>query len=281
MRAIRISDFSSEYDKTLSLEEVEKPTPSPGFAVVAIKAASGNPVDFKVLQGYLKDTWECPLPMTVGYDFSGIVDCLDDADIGASKFKVGDEVFAVNWGVNQHKPVEEGATVGGAFAEYIKVPLRMLSRKPSTITHKQAAAIALVGTTAHQALFDCLQVGKGSKVLILGGPTAVGSIAIQLAKDAGAWVATTASTRNLEYVSQFKPDLVVNYREEDWSKDRPELQEIDAVFDAVGEKDAFARAVTNGKVVKEGGSFVSIASPDAGVDPVAHQPRIEYGSFFA
>lgn len=60
MRAIRISDFSSEYDKTLSLEEVEKPTPSPGFAVVAIKAASGNPVDFKVLQGYLKDTWALP-----------------------------------------------------------------------------------------------------------------------------------------------------------------------------------------------------------------------------
>lgn len=81
MRAIQISDFSSEYDKNLSLVEVEKPTPSPGFAVVAIKTASGNPIDYKVLMGYLKDMWECPLPMTVGYDFSGIVDSLHDADI--------------------------------------------------------------------------------------------------------------------------------------------------------------------------------------------------------
>jgi NADPH:quinone reductase-like Zn-dependent oxidoreductase len=189
-------------------------------------------------------------------------------------------VFAVNWGQNQHKPSGENAIIGGTFAESITVPLSMLSKKPTGITHEQAAALALIGTTAYQALFDCLKVKRGDKVLILGGPTAVGSLAIQLAKNAGAWVATTASTRNIDYVEQFGPDLIVDYRKKDWSKDVPELVGIDAVFDAVGEKDGFARAVTDSKVIKDGGSFVSIANQDVGFDPVAHQPRLEFGSFY-
>lgn len=201
----------------------------------------------------------------------------DGADSSAS-FKVGDDVFAVNWGQNQHKPSQ--GPLGGAFAEYITIPTSALSKKPAGITHQQAAAVALVGTTAYECLFDCLKIQKGSKVLILGGPTAVGSIAIQLAKNAGAWVATTSSPRNMDYVKSLGPDLISNYREEDWSK-HDELVGIDAVFDAVGESGAFAKiSAEDSKVVKQGGSFVSIASFDAGFEPNAHKPRFDFASFF-
>lgn len=68
--------------------------PPPGFALVKIHAAAGNPIDCMVAKGYLKETWPCPLPMTVGYDFSGVIASVE----GNCSFQVGDEVFAVNWG---------------------------------------------------------------------------------------------------------------------------------------------------------------------------------------
>jgi len=285
MKAIQYEEFGKDYDKLLRLVDVEKPQVTPGCAVIKVMAASGNPIDFKVMQGGLEGMWETPMPMTVGYDFAGVVDAVEESDSSdvAPQFKPGDEVFAVNWGDHKHNHDNDrkGAVVGGAFAEYIRVPVHMLSKKPREVSFEQAAAVALVGTTAYQALFDCLKVESGQTVLILGGPTAVGSLAIQLAKSKGAWVAATASTRNLDYVKGFQPDLVVDYREKDWAKDYPELQGIDAVFDAVGDKDAFARASgPDSKVLKEGGSFVSIASLDAGFDPAAHQPRLTFGSFY-
>uniref|UniRef100_A0A6U0K0N9 Enoyl reductase (ER) domain-containing protein n=1 Tax=Minutocellus polymorphus TaxID=265543 RepID=A0A6U0K0N9_9STRA len=280
MKFIQYSEHGSDYDEILQLvtspdDDATSKTPPPGFATVKIVAASGNPIDFKVAQGGLKEAWDCPLPMTMGYDFSGEIFAVSD---GESNLKVGDEVFAVNWGQNQHKPAE--GPLGGAFAEYITIPVATLSKKPTGVTHQQAAAVALVGTTAYECLFDCMNIKEGDKVLILGGPTAVGSLAIQLAKNAGAWVATTASPRNMDYVKSLGPDLIINYRESDWS-DHPDLIGIDAVFDAVGEDGAFGKISAEGsKVVKEGGQFVSIASFDAGFDPAAHKPRFGFASFF-
>ena len=145
------------------------------------------------------------------------------------------------------------------------------------MTFDQAAAIALVGTTAYQILFDCAKVKRGQRVLILGGATSVGQVAVQLAKDAGAWVATTSSTRNLSYVAQFGADLIVNYNNEKW-EEIGQLKDLDAVLDTVGENDVFARCVEN-KVVKSDGAFVSIASVDAGFDPSAHAP-LHYAAFY-
>ena len=108
----------------------------------------------------------------------------------------------------------KGLPVGCAFAQYIKVPVKKLSRKPDSLSHDEAAAIALVGTTAYQILFDCAKVQAGSRILVFGGATGVGAIAIQLAKAKGAWVATTCSTWTVDYVNQWKPDLAVNYNKE-------------------------------------------------------------------
>ena len=109
MKSIQYTEHGSDYDAMLQLvddggtaADATSTTPPPGFATVKIVAASGNPIDFKVAQGGLKGAWDCPLPMVMGYDFSGTIvaistDGADGADPSAS-FKVGDDVFAVNWG---------------------------------------------------------------------------------------------------------------------------------------------------------------------------------------
>eukprot|EP00603_Paraphysomonas_imperforata_P008685 CAMPEP_0114429646 /NCGR_PEP_ID=MMETSP0103-20121206/9604_1 /TAXON_ID=37642 ORGANISM="Paraphysomonas imperforata, Strain PA2" /NCGR_SAMPLE_ID=MMETSP0103 /ASSEMBLY_ACC=CAM_ASM_000201 /LENGTH=337 /DNA_ID=CAMNT_0001599011 /DNA_START=59 /DNA_END=1072 /DNA_ORIENTATION=- len=274
MKAIQYTENTSSYDD-LHTVDVERPTSSPGIAVVKVMVSSANPIDFKVMQGHLKAAgWAMPFPFTIGYDFAGIVESVDEAD--ASSFAVGDEVFAVNWG--QHKHDEGDLPVGGAFAEFIRIPTSKLSKKPPGVSFEEAAAVALVGTTAYQILFDCAQVKEGSKVLILGGASAVGALAVQLAKARGAWVATTCSSRTMEYTSQFGADKIINYRETKWEDDS-ELKNIDAVVDTVGEAGAFGKSKDNG-VVAEGGVFVSIASFDAGIDPSAHAPRLSFGAFY-
>jgi NADPH:quinone reductase-like Zn-dependent oxidoreductase len=125
-----------------------------------------------------------------------------------------------------------------------------------------------------------LNVKEGDKVLILGGPTSVGSLAIQLAKNAGAWVATTSSERNMDYVKSLQPDLIIDYRKEDWAN-HSSINGMDAVFDTVGETGAFGKCSgDDSNIIKKGGRFVSIANFDAGFDPKGHQPRFEFASFF-
>jgi NADPH:quinone reductase-like Zn-dependent oxidoreductase len=273
MKAVQYTANSTDF-KDAHIVEVEKPKPSPGLAVVRVVAAAGNPIDYKVMQGSLIEAgWSMPFPFTMGYDFSGVVDGVAEEDKGV--FAIGDEVFAVNWG--QHRHDEGDLPVGGAFAEYIRVPVSRLSKKPAGISFAQAAAVALVGTTAYQAVVDCANVSAGSKVLILGGASAVGQIAIQLAKSRGAWVAATCSERTMKFVSQFGADKLVNYRESKWEDDI-ELKNMYAVIDTVGETKGFKRATTN-EVVKKGGRFVSIASADVGSDPAAHWPRLSFGAF--
>ena len=105
MKAIQYTEHGSDYDAMLQLvddgvaADATSTPPPAGFATVKIVAASGNPIDFKVAQGGLKGAWDCPLPMAMGYDFSGTIVAVsaDGADSSAS-FKVGDDVFAVNWG---------------------------------------------------------------------------------------------------------------------------------------------------------------------------------------
>jgi NADPH:quinone reductase-like Zn-dependent oxidoreductase len=258
---------NTEDPSALQLERVEKPALREGFVRVRIHTASINPIDCMVMKGIAKKIlgWDMPLPFTMGYDFAGVVDAVDDT---VDNFSSGDKVFAVNWGT--HKHVDPGFPAGGAFAEYISIPASKLSKLPANVSFDQGAAVALVGTTAYQILFDCAKVSAGQKVLILGGSTSVGSIAIQLAKAKGAWVAATCSTRNVSNVQSFGVDLVVNYSEQKW-EEHSELKNLDAVLDCVGEQQAWARTTANG-VVKPDGAFVSISNGDVGFNPSGHPP---------
>lgn len=275
MQAVQYNEISPDVN-TVSIKTVAKPVAVPGMVVVKVHAASTNPIDHIVMKGYVKDIWSLPLPFTMGYDFSGVVDSVDASDCGG--FAVGDEVFAVNWGQHSHNDADPSSPVGGAFAEYILIPCAKLSRKPKEVSHQDAAAVALVGTTAYQTLFECLQAKEGSRILVLGGPTSVGTVALQLAKLKGVWTATTTSTRNMNVtVDLLKPDLAVNYNTQKW-EELEELKGIDGILDVVGEKQALQKALANG-VLKEGGRFVTIANLDVGFDAAAYPP-LSFGSYF-
>jgi len=235
--------------------------------------ASANPIDWKVMQGGLDGVWETPMPLTVGYDFSGVIESMDEADSG-SKLKVGDEVFAVNWGQGSHS---SEFTVAGAFAEYILVPLARLSTKPSGLSHQKAAASALVGTTAYQITTVCAAVSKGQKILVLGGAGSVGCIVIGVAKQIGATVATTASERNKEWVSSLGADIIIDYHKKKWFEEE-ELKGYDAIIDTIGEENACENGLSSG-VLKSDGRFVSIANFAVGFDPDSH-PTLKYKAFY-
>lgn len=139
------------------------------------------------MKGNLSRIWNVSLPITPGYDFSGIITQLPEGEDSLG-FNIGDEVFGANWGNGRHNdPSREDWPVAGTFSEFCSVPLRRLSRKPSDLSFDEAAAISTAGCTAFQCLFNCAKLTSGQRVLILGGDTVTGSIAINLAKSTGAW----------------------------------------------------------------------------------------------
>eukprot|EP01034_Spumella_vulgaris_P027281 gene27281-33978_t len=268
---------NSEDSNEIKLLEIQKPTLAhkSGYALVKIHAASINPADFGVFRGRKVGQWPMPFPFTPGYDFSGVIDSVSGGDTRG--FSVGSEVFAVNFGDQSHGTAAH--PIGGAFAQYIAIPVSKLSHKPANVTHETAAALALAGSTALEAL-NTAQVTKGTKLLILGGSSATGLCATQLAKLKGAHVVTTASSRSLDFVKQFGADQVINYNEHKWwLQEETGLSGFDVIFDTVGEPEAFAHAKTPG-LVKHGGKFISIANPEAGVDSAAHQPSFSYAAVF-
>lgn len=208
--------------------------------------------DFPFLSGSTES------PLTLGYEFSGVVDALDLEDID-SPLCLGDKVCGISWDLEPFSECQRVSPIGGAFAEYILFAIPKLCLVPGGVSMKEAAAVGIVGLTASQLLKDCGALSSHSRLLILGGSSAVGSVAIQLAKLTGAWVATTASSRSLQYVSQFGPDLVVNYNECSWDQ-LDDLKNLDAVIDTIGEPDAFYRSVSH-KVVGGSGVFSSTVVP--------------------
>jgi NADPH:quinone reductase-like Zn-dependent oxidoreductase len=254
-RVARFHDYATNLSG-FSIDEVPKPVPKSGHAVVKIHFAAVNPIDVKLLLGYLKTAWALDLPFTLGHDFSGVIDSLPE---GETSFNVGDAVFGA-FGSKKE--------LGGSFAEYILIPVTHLNKIPSGLSLEKAAALTVVGTTAHQGLFHFGKLTPGQRVLVLGGSSAVGILAIQLAKLRGNYVVTTASTRNLEFVSQFKPDKVIDYKVNAWEDDE-ELKGFDVVYDTTGESGGFEKAK---KILKTDGVFLTIANFEVGHNPAAHPP---------
>lgn len=281
MKALVVKEYKEWKSQDLEPVSIAKPTPGAGQILIRAKAAALNPIDWMVMAGFLKN-WDQPSPYTPGYDIAGVVEAVGE---GVEDFKMGDEVFAVNWALDKGQQMgahndnaggeeEKKGPIAGTFAEYCVLPANKVSKKHSSVSFELAAGVALVGTTAYQSL-KTLGVGKDTKVLILGGAGAVGYLACQLAKSMGAYVVTTASSRTMDYVKTTGVDKIINYREEKW-EEVPELKGIDAVFDTVGEKDGFARAK---KIVKDQGSFISISSFDVGYVPTAHA-EFKYAAFY-
>jgi NADPH:quinone reductase-like Zn-dependent oxidoreductase len=212
------------------------PVAGPGEVLVDIHASTVNGADWKVREG---GYGPMKLPHICGRDFSGIVSAVGE---GVTDLKVGDAVFAVM-----------PAGQEGTYAEKVAVKAEVVAKKPEKLSHVDAAALALTGLTAMNAVADVIKLQKGETILIQGGAGGVASFAIQYAKSIGAKVISTTSTGNVDYVKSLGADQVIDYKKEDFTKIG---QTCDAVFETVG-GDVAAKSYS---VLKPGGRAAFIAS---------------------
>lgn len=229
----------------LRLAEVPDPVAGPDEVVVDIHAASVNAADGKRRAGGGRYTIQ-KFPHILGRDFSGVVSA-----VGArvADLAVGDAVFGVTQSDRE-----------GAYAEKIAVAAAIVAKKPASLGHAEAAALALTGLTALWSLEETAGLKRGETILIQGGAGGVASVAIQLAKHIGATVVTTASAANHDYVRRLGADRVIDYAREDFTA---LVSGCDVVFDTVG-GDVQTRSY---KVLKPGGRLVWIAAGPAGAAP--------------
>jgi NADPH2:quinone reductase len=185
MRAITYS----RYGGADVLELTEQPTPKvgPDTVLVRVRAASVNPVDWKVRQGYLDQIMDVDFPVVPGWDVAGVV---EKVGLDTPELAVGDEVYGY---------VRKDAIRGGTFAEYVSAPVRTLARKPASLSFEEAAAVPLAGLTAYQTIHRA-GVAAGQTVLVHAAAGGVGGFAVQIARALGARVIGTASERNHDHL---------------------------------------------------------------------------------
>ncbi|WP_430617021.1 NADP-dependent oxidoreductase [Enterococcus sp. DIV0176] len=223
---------------TPKIKEVPIPDIRSNDVLVKIVAASINPIDIKTKDGGLKMLLSYNMPIIMGSDFAGIITAVGEK---VTNYSIGDAVY----GRVQKNRI-------GTFAEYIAVDQGAIALKPKNINFEEAASIPLVGLTSYQALHDIMQIQPGQKVMIQGGSGGIGTIAIQLAKYLGAYVATTTSANNFDLVKSLGADYPINYQTTNFAE---VLQDYDYVFDTRGGATLEAAF----KIIKPGGKVVSIA----------------------
>lgn len=224
----------------LRLANVPEPDVQDTDVLVRIHATAVNLLDSKLRDGEFKLILPYRPPFILGHDVAGTV---VKTGSRASRFKVGDEVYA--------RPRDHRI---GTFAEFIAVNEADVALKPKNLTMAEAASIPLVGLTAWQALVEVGKVKPGQKVFIQAGSGGVGTFAIQLAKHLGATVATTTSAKNAELVRSLGADVVIDYNTQDIEK---VLSGYDLVLNSQDPK-TLDKSL---RVLKSGGQLISISGP--------------------
>jgi NADPH:quinone reductase len=220
MKAMVLTSFGGP--QVFEQREVTKPEPGPRDLLVRIMAASANPCDFQTRRGDYKEWVTCPA--IIGIDASGVVETVG-SDV--TRFKARDEVFYEM----------ELFTRPGTFAEYNLVDESLVALKPKHVSHFEAASLPLVFGTAYGSLIERAKLQIGESVLIHAGAGGVGSVAIQIAKAAGAKVFTTCSTKSVEFVHNLGPDVVIDYKSESYEDviiRETGGEGVDVVLDTVG-----------------------------------------------
>ena len=230
--------------EVLRYGDVQDPIAGVGEVLVDVYAASVNGADWKVRSGASGEITS--FPYVLGRDFSGIVSALGK---GTDDFNVGDAVFGVCAGGQE-----------GAYAEKIAVKASIIARKPDSLSHIEAASLALIGLTALISIEDTLALKSAETILIQGGAGGVASFAIQLAKHIGARVITTASATNHNYLRRLGVDEIIDYNVEDFTD---VVSGCDAVFETAG-GDVVQRSFA---VLKPGGRAAFIASGGKAPEP--------------
>ena len=239
MRAIAYHEYGSP--DVLNFEEVEKPVPKDDEVLIKVRAASVNPLDWRLMNGK-------PAILRI---FFG----LRKPRLGRPGIDVAGEVEAVGRNVTQFKPGDEvfGAS-RGAFAEYACTAASKLVLKPDNVTFEQAASVNVAGLSALQGLRDHGKIQLGSRVLINGAAGGVGTFAVQVAKSFGAHVTGVCSHRNIDMVTSIGADEVIDYTQNDFTTSN---QRYDMILECVGNH-SFSGCR---RVLSPHGRFVMIGAP--------------------
>lgn len=240
MQAAFISKYGQ--NEKLVFGEVDIPLMGDNDVLVEIHAASLNPIDFKIRDGKLKFLRAYSFPLIVGHDLAGVVSAVGSK---VTRFKKGDQVYS--------RP-RNGRT--GSLAQYIAIDENELAHMPKNLTYSEAASIPLVGLTSWQALLDVAGMKSGDRVFVQAGAGGVGTFAIQLAKHFGAYVITTTSGRNADFVRSLGADEVIDYKTQKFAE---VLKNVDIVFDTLGGEALYQSF----QILRPGGWVVSISGdPD-------------------
>jgi NADPH:quinone reductase-like Zn-dependent oxidoreductase len=227
MKAIQFTEYGSP--DVLQLKEVEKPTPDENQVLVKVHAAAANPLDWHLMRGApfiarLDGGLRKPKDPKLGADVAGRVEAIGSS---VTQFQPGDEVFGC---------------ITGAFAEYACARENAFALKPANLSFEEAASIPVAAFTALQGLRDTGKIQSGQKVLVNGASGGVGTFAVQFAKYYGAEVTGVCSTRNLDLARSIGADHVIDYTQEDFTRNG---QQYDLIYDAVGNRSvaAYKRAL--------------------------------------
>ena len=238
MKAYTIKKYSKK--EPLHLSDVPVPQVKENDVLVEVHAASLNMLDAKIKSGEFKLILPYKLPLILGHDVAGIITKVGK---NVKKFKVGDEVYS--------RPADFHI---GTFAAFIAIDEKDVALKPKNLTMVEAASIPLVALTAWQALVEIAGLKKGQKVFIQAGSGGVGTIAIQLAKNLGATVATTASEKSFPMLKALGADVLIDYKAQDFEK---VLKDYDAVLNSQDNK-TLEKSI---RILKPGGKAISISGP--------------------
>lgn len=239
MKAAQIDNYGDVTN--IRVRDIESPSISDDQILVEIHASSINPFDQTVLSGGAESMAPLNFPATLGLDIAGIV-----AEIGANVtgFAIGDRVYGT-------ANAMFGAS--GAFAEFAAVNPSSIGHTPSSISDSEAASLPTAGISGLQAI-NSLDVSDGQKVFIHGGAGGAGSIAIQVAKARGAYVAATASSTNSDYVKSLGADEVIDYKTQNYLDS---ANDYDALFTTVWSENISESLA----IVKKGGKAISLVGP--------------------
>lgn len=240
MKAVRISGFGGP--EVLELVDIEKPEPADDEVLIRVRAASVNPVDYKIRSGTYPPVKQDQLPKVLGRDVAGEIERCGRA---VRDLTAGESVYAM---------LDGGP---GGYAEYVTVKADLVAPKPGQLDYRAAAAVPLAGLTAWQGLFDQGHLQAGQKVLIHGGAGGVGHLAVQFAKARGATVATTVAAEDRDLMKELGADQVIDYRGERFED---EVHDVDLVLDLVGGE----TQERSWAVLRDGGTMISsLARPSA------------------